>query len=169
MMFKKGWSTHVTMLVKTLNASTGDVLELGSGLFSTPMLHWLCKEQNRKLVTLENNEEYINFARQFRSNLHRIGQVESMDGFQINSHWGIVFVDHDFPYQDRGKDAIRFKDSADFIILHDTEREDLYGYGQVWKHFKYRYDWKECQPWTSVVSNFKDLSFLEKRGLNTAI
>lgn len=159
----KGWSTHNTILIKTVTLSKGKVLEIGAGPFSTPLLHWICKERGLKLVTLESNPDYYKFARQFQSGLHRIRQVENLDDFPINEHWGVVFIDHDFKNRKRGLDAVKFKDNADFIVLHDTEEEQNYRYDITWPHFKYRYDWKECSPWTSVVSNFIDLSVLEKR------
>ncbi len=58
-----------------------------------------------------------------------------------------------------GELSIRLKNSADYIILHDTEPdcEKEYGYDKVWEHFKYRKDWKLCRAWTTVVSNTKIL------------
>lgn len=153
------------MLLKTVGRSDGHVLELGAGIFSTPLLHWLCKDRNIKLVTLENNIDYFNFARQFRSRLHSIKFIEKTEDFPVRGHWGVVFIDHEMPYQKRGEDAVRFKDNANYIVLHDTETEKLYGYDKIWEHFKYRYDWRECRPWTSVVSNFKDLSWLDDHNI----
>lgn len=158
--YSKGYSTHNAMLIKTVENCQGNVLEYGSGIFSTPLLHWLCKDLNKKLVTLESDKNYFKFVYQFRSRLHRIILIENWDDFPIKEHWGVVLIDHDQPYQRRGADALRFKDSADYIILHDTEVQNIYGYDKIWQHFKYRYDWKECRPWTSVISNFKELSWL---------
>lgn len=158
--YSKGWSTHNAMLIKTVAESKGKVLEFGAGFFSTPLLHWLCKDLNKKLVTLENNIVFFNFARQFRSRLHSVRYIENWDNFPVNEHWGVILIDHDKPYQRRGTDALKFKGSADFIVLHDTEVEKIYGYDKIWKYFKYRHDWKECRPWTTVVSNFIDLSWL---------
>lgn len=78
-------------------------------------------------------------------------------------HWGVVLIDHS-PMKPlrRGMDAIRLKDSADFIVMHDTEfkEEKHYGYDDVWPHFKYRHDWTEQIPHTSVISNLHDVSKL---------
>lgn len=161
--YSKSWSTHNTMLFKTVTQTKGEVLEIGAGLFSTPLLHWLCKEYNLRLTTLESNPDFFKFAKQFQSSMHHIRLVDNVDDYKLNKHWGVVFVDHDFSNQLRGNDAIAFKNNADFVVMHDTEAEEKYGYDKVWGHYKYRYDWKECRPWTSVVSNFKDLSFLNKK------
>jgi hypothetical protein len=74
----------------------------------------------------------------------------------------MVFVDH-HPPERRMIETSRFKDVADYIVIHDTERESReYNRSEILDGFKYRHDWKDCKPWTSVFSNFKDLSFLSK-------
>lgn len=154
----KGYSTHNTLLLKAVNACKGNVVEFGGGFFSTPLLHWVCKDLGKNLVTLENDTTFYDFTKQFRSKSHKVIFIEDWDDFKADSNWGVVFIDHDQPYQRRGYDAIRFKDVAEFIVIHDTEHEKLYGYDEVWSHFKYRYDWKECRPWTSVISNLVDVT-----------
>jgi hypothetical protein len=157
----KRWTTHIGVLTKVLLASSGDVIETGSGLFSTPLLHWLCKDMNRRLISYENRPEFYNFARQFQSRLHRIRFVANYNEININTHYGLVFIDNgdDQPNERRGNIALLFKDFADYIVMHDTE-QNTYDYKGVWSHFKYTYTWKGCLPWVSVVSNFKELSWL---------
>jgi len=159
----KNWSTHLPMLIKTAQMTDGPILEIGSGLYSTPLLHWLCYEKKRRLVTYENDFDYFNFARSFRSKNHDVRFVKDWDEMDIvNKHWSVVLIDHT-PSIRRAADAIRLKNNADYIIIHDTEPEhsDEYDYDRIWPHFKYRYDWKGCKPWVTVVSNFKDLSNLQ--------
>jgi len=153
----KSYTTHVGVLVKVLQMSKGDVIEMGTGPYSTPLLHWVCKGMGRHLISYEDNLEYYNFARQYRSGFHSIRQVTDWDKVGIPPHCGVVLIDH-MPSIRRGIDALRFKDSADYIILHDTEAVKTYGYDKIWPNFKYIYTWKESCPWVSVVSNFKDLS-----------
>lgn len=148
----KRYTTHMPLLIKIVQMSKGPILELGSGIFSTPLLHWLCAEDERKLFTYENNLEYFPFAKRFQSRNHRIRFTKNYKDINTEVHWGVVFIDHSPEYQ-RGDDAIKLKNSTDYIILHDTQELNHYGYEDVWEHFKYRYDWKFCIPWTSVVSN----------------
>jgi hypothetical protein len=152
--FKKEWTTHMPMLIKAVQASTGPVMEIGAGPFSTPLLHWLCRD--RRLVTYENIQYYYDFAKRFKWRNHRIKLISDWDALQTRQHWGVIFIDHD---GHRGEDAVKFKDKADFIVLHDSD-ERCYGYDKLEGHFKYRFDWKECKPWTTVVSNFKDITKL---------
>jgi hypothetical protein len=157
---KKEWTTNMPMLLKVILNSTGPVCEVGGGPFSTPLLHWLCKIQGRKLTTYENHYDYWYFCHRFTSRDHYVKLIENWDDMDFKTHWGVVFIDH-HPEERRGIDVINFKDTADYIIMHDTEAKGLYDWDKINKLFKYKFDWKECLPWTSVVSNFKDLKFLE--------
>lgn len=154
---RKDWTTHMGVLTKVVLASSGDVLEFGSGPFSTPLLHWLCKDMNRLLISYENDLNFFKFAEQFESRLHRIRFVKDWDNIDTITHRGVVFVDH-HPLERRETDAIRFKNSSDFVVIHDTEFEDTFK--NVWSNFKHINTWKECRPWVSVVSNFRNLSQL---------
>lgn len=157
----KRYTTHMGILTKVLTISSGDVLELGTGPSSTPLLHWVCKDMRRSLISYENDPEFYNYARQYRSKLHRIVLVKDWDEIDTKTHRGLILIDHS-PAERRSIDIIRFKDSADFIVIHDTDEEQHYGYQKTWPYFKYVYTWKECRPWVSVVSNYKDLSEFKK-------
>lgn len=151
--------THIPTLIKAIANTKGDVCEVGAGFASTPFLHWLC--QGRKLVTYENDSDYFNFAKKFQTNNHRARKTEDFSNMDFNRHWAVVFIDHTAdrgknPHK-RGDDAIKFK-NADLIIMHDTEKSEEYGYDKVFPFFKYRYDWTECRPHTSVVSNIIDVT-----------
>lgn len=154
--FAKSWSTHMAMLIKVVQLTDGPIFEMGAGLYSTPLLHWLCAENHRKLVTLETDPIYLDLAKKYRSRNHRI--INDINKLSKN-HWSVVLIDGDT--DDRANIAIKFKDCADYILLHDSNEPDkVYGYDKVYPLFKYRYDWKFATPWVTVLSNFKDLSKL---------
>lgn len=155
----KHWSTHMTLLIKALQATKGTVVEVGGGVFSTPLLHWLCKMQDRRLITYENEKQFFDFSHEFQSTRHSVRLINDWDEMDFKSRRGVVFIDH-HPEFRRGLDAIRFRNSADIIVMHDTERPDKYNYNDVWKHFKYVQHWKDCRPWTSMVSNTIDVTKL---------
>jgi len=154
----KGLSSHNLLLIKAVLMSKGDVAEVGAGLFSTPLLHWLTKAMNRRLITYENSEEFFVFAKRFQSQLHRIRKIGNWDDMDFKRHWGVVFIDH-APAERRSQDVINFKDTADYIVMHDTEPNAYkkYGWDKCWSYFKYRYDWTDGWPNSSVVSNFYPL------------
>lgn len=160
---QKQMSTHMLTIMKCLEQTKGDVCEVGAGFYSTALMHWLCQKMGRKLFTYESDPGYYHYAWKFRTTSHRVRKTEDYSDIDFKRHWSVVFIDHtadrgNNPHT-RGDDALKFE-NADLIIMHDTEpwNEGQYGYPKVWPHFKYRYDWKEGAPWTSVVSNTIDVT-----------
>jgi hypothetical protein len=161
----KQYTTHMPVLIKLVQATDGPVLELGSGLFSTPLLHWLCAENGRKLVTYEEHPQWYKIARRFTAKNHSVRLVTDWDKLDLGNNWSVVFIDHDGPpydpYGRRKIDALRLKDRADYLVIHDTQ-EPAFDYDKrFWSYFKYRYDWKFCTPNTTIVSNRKELSWIK--------
>jgi len=155
-------STHFPMLIKTVQASQGTVLELGSGMFSTPLLHWLLFGTGRKLVTYESYPHYLDFAKKFKTPDHEVIYVKDWDKLMFPDHYSVVFIDHSIPKKKhtRGDDAARFANNADFVVLHDggDKAHAKYGYQAIYPLFKYRYDWTGNKVNTTVLSNFIDVT-----------
>ena len=146
----KQMSSHLPVLLQAIQKTKGDICELGSGFYSTPFLHWLCRDRN--VVSYEDNPEYFYFAKRFQTTHHRIRPQSSIE---FDRHWAFVFIDHES--ERRGRDAVKFT-NADLIILHDSESEVEYGYDKVWPHFKYRKDFTNYRPFISIVSNKIDVT-----------
>ncbi len=159
------WSSFIPTLIKAVQNTDGPILELGSGLFSTPLLHWLCAEQGRSLSTYEDTQEYYRFARKFRTETHEIKFVTDWDKEDFDKEkWSIVLIDH--TAKRRTIDALRLKSHAQFIILHDTQEVSWhhYGYKKLWSKFKNIYHWEydlANLPRTSVVSNISNLDIFK--------
>jgi hypothetical protein len=132
---------------------------MGVGFSSTPLLHWITL--GRKLVSYESDQDYFHFAKKFISDNHKVRHANrEFTNVDYNRHWSVVFIDHSpRKPRTRGDDAMKFT-NADLMVLHDTEPESAghYGYDQVFKKYKYRYDWKLCKPYCSIVSNVIDVS-----------
>lgn len=156
MNLKKEYTTWMPMILKLAANTRGPILELGSGPFSTPLLHWLCAEKKRELWTYEDSPEYMEFAQKFRSRTHHIRFVEDWEK-TVYPEGSIALIDQ---MHKRAETAILLKDTVEFVVLHDSESPEVYGYDQVWPHFKYRYDWIYGRPWTTVLSNQNKLSWL---------
>jgi len=161
----KGQSSHIPLLLKYSEITKGPILELGAGLFSTPLLHWICAESERPLLTYEHNKEWFETARRFRARNHLVRFVKNWDEIDLTeippninknySRWDLAFIDHEGDR--RMVDAIRLKSAAEYIILHDTNDVRAYDPQKLRSHFKYRHDWTFSIPTTSVVSNFHKL------------
>jgi len=153
------YGSHLPVLTKIVNLTTGPIIELGVGLYSTPYLHYACYGSKRQLVSYDNSDGWIRYFRDCRSDFHEINLITDWDKLQINDGADIVFVDH-LPDFRRAVEAGRFANHAKFVILHDSEpqNDQHVRYSTIYPLFKYRFDYTACLPHTTVLSNFIDLS-----------
>ncbi len=136
----------------------GPVLELGCGIGSTPLLHEIVARSGRRLVSLENNPEYL-FSDLGRDN-HEVRLVEEWaNAPEMNQSWDVALVDH-APGESRVEAIMLLQNGARLIVVHDTGII-TYGYEDVFGEFRYRHDDRRGRPWTTVVSNFDDLKWLK--------
>jgi len=151
-------ASHITLLSRVVNLSEGDILEIGTGYFSTLFLHWMAHIYKRNVYSYENDPKWYAKSLRANSKYHKIIFVNNWDELPVDRHWGVVFIDHK-PGERRPVEIKRFANSADYIVIHDTEpeHEKEYGLSKIWPLFKYVYHSKKILPWTSVVSNFKKL------------
>jgi hypothetical protein len=171
------WGSHLPVLMKVASLTTGDILELGAGFFSTPYLFWICKEQKRKFVSYENEYEWFKQIWRWKNpkgskvttdklsvispdKLLEYHFVSSWDMADIDKEWDVVLVDHS-PSQRRIVEIKKLANLAKYIVVHDTQRDTKFcDYPQIYSLFKYRYDYSKAIPYTTVLSNFMDLSNL---------
>ena len=155
------YSTHLPVLMECLNRTNGDVLELGPGVFSTPVLHWMCETTGRNLLSIESDRMWSRFCRQyFRTDHHDFLYVRKWDDAKgaISKEWDVVLVDHS-PSKRRVEEIALLANLAKYIVIHDSEpwKDREYHYSTIYPLFKYRYDFKEVDHNTTVLSNFVDL------------
>ena len=157
-----GLGTHLPLLMKAMEVSTGRVAEIGAGFFSTPYLHWQTYLQRRKLVTFENDLKFLRFFDRYQTEWHDLVPVTDWDTIDLSSEWGVALIDH-APAERRIQEIKRLADTCDFIVVHDTEgrREGYYHYRDTLATFKYRKDFTAVRPHTCVVSNRIPLDTLE--------
>lgn len=152
--------THLPLLVRVFDKSKGDVLEVGTGYFSTLILDWLASFTHRHVYSYESREYWYQRAKKYEGPYHHIVYTPNWDkaDFGGKKHWGMVFIDHG-PDQRRVVEIERLANKTDYMVIHDTDpkRDKQYGYSAIFPLFKYRLDDKKVVPWTSVVSNFKKL------------
>ena len=158
------FGSHIPLLVKVLLASTGDCLEMGMGFNSSLIMHWLCADQGRVLVSYENDHDYFNWplrAGKFNSPNHYVYEIKDWDEARIQRPWGLAFLDHK-PAERRIVDVRRLADWAEYIIIHDSEgRNDQYfHYQEIYPLFRYQFNYNKFEPHTTVLSNFRSLENL---------
>lgn len=160
MMVSLAYGTHLPCLIKALSKTTGDILELGTGVFSTPYLRYQCMLSNRLLVSYENFESWYKFMLKYwtPNDNHEINFIKEYKDAPIDKEWDVVLIDQT-PDISRSQEAIRLKDKAKYIILHDSNPSNnkVTHYSEVYPHFKYRATWNGDKNSATVVSNFIDL------------
>lgn len=163
MKFSIRYSTHLPALMRALEVTTGDVLELGAGIFSTPVLHWLCKRAKRRLVSMDNDPRFYAWAEGFRSPLHELVYVDDWAEADIEQPWGVALVDHS-PSDRRIEEIKRLQQLATVLVVHDTNGRwnKAYHYDKIWDLFTYKYTFTQVEPSTSLLSNILDVTKIMK-------
>ena len=126
--FEHRWNafaTHQPVLFSALSLTSGPVLELGCGEGSTRMMHHLCLNQGRELISIDHNAHYLSFyERRFRSRTHVFESgadwASALSRF-ASWKWGVVFVDCGPGWHSRILPLQLFKDRATFIVIHDID------------------------------------------------
>lgn len=137
----KAYMTHLPTLFAALLATDGAVLELGAGFVSTPLLRTFCAAANRHFISLDDD---LNWALACSS-------VHCRDYFTlpvyVESCWSVVFIDN-APASRRAADALLFRQSAEFVVIHDWESPEI-GFAHPWPYSRV----DRRQPQTIVLSN----------------
>lgn len=164
------WGSHLPILMKVMSLSKGDVLELGAGLYSTPFLYWLCRDQERKFVSFENDFDWWRMVWNIKDVTQETMITRIIEG-AVSCHiadwndldlenmgrWSVAFIDHS-PSRRRIIDIKALANKADFVVIHDTQRNYKFcDFKQIYPLFRYRYDYDKSIPHTTVLSNFINL------------
>ncbi len=132
--------THIPVLLACLHRSTGPILELGGGWYSTPLINAF--SHGRLARTIESNPEWF-------TKISSIGPChpDTMKSHQFvlapdydlapleDQQWAVAFIDH-APAERRIKDIERLRSHSTLIIAHDTE-DDAYNYHPLLSSFRY--------------------------------
>ena len=155
------YGTHLPCLIKAMEKTTGDVLEMGVGVFSTPFLHYQCMLSKRKLISYENCLPWLNFFNQrysYENEYHNMFHVEKYADAPIEKPWDVVLIDQTPDYS-RSEEIRRLVNFAKYIVIHDSgpKFDKQYGYDKIYPLFKYKAVWDIDTNQATVLSNFVDL------------
>lgn len=155
------WNNHLPLLILGLQISkrstTGfDVIELGSGEGSTPLLRQYCMDQQLTLQSFDNNKEWCE-----KTGAQYIDNWDLLIDEAATRHHGLIFIDH-APGERRHLDAIKLANAADVLVLHDTEEGGAgnYMWEKAWPHFRYRLNFNKTGggAGATLVSNKIDVN-----------
>lgn len=162
------YGTHLGPLVAVMPITSGDVLEMGMGFFSTPYLHYHCTLHKRHLTSYDNERGWVKrfgwsdfHNHHYQSEYHDLIYVKSWDDAKIEKPWDIALMDHS-PSERRIVDAKKLANLARYIILHDSNEEfnREYHYDQIYPLFKYKKIWDKDARHATILSNFNQLDHL---------
>lgn len=142
------YATHLEPLLASVLGTPGDVLELGVGYYSQSILGPACRHQKKKLVSCDNNEQWLTLCG---------GGVYCPDWWLPESvmgvRWGVVFVDS-APASSRLRLIEVLLDRAVVFVLHDANPcyNQLYRYADVLPHFAHQVVWDKRHPATIIAS-----------------
>jgi hypothetical protein len=154
---------------------------MGGGNYSTPLVSAFANVQHREAHTVETNAAMHELLARFSSPFHKIWQVSGYDFApdgrflpradrttaqytEIQARfladfcqkgpprWSVVFIDQAPGYL-RVPAIEHFADIADFIVTHDTEMVDAYGFEPCLSTFRHRWDSRLQAPYATIVSN----------------
>lgn len=156
------WDSHRPLLWEAMEATTGDIIELGVGGGSTEQLHEYCKARGRRLFSYESSLEYYRQFEKFRTDWHQVEFVGENWEPMIERHRGnvgVLFSD-EAPGQIRKYNISMFCNIANIIVAHDAEKESDHGYkySLVKPLFKYHKLHEFPGASTAAFSNFIDVS-----------
>ena len=154
------WSSHLPILWEALNATEGEVIELGMGDGSTPKLDIAC--YGRQLFSYENNLEWYRKYEKYRSETHAIEFTQNwMEPIERHRYSiGVLFSD-EAPGEYRKYNIAMFCNTAKVIVAHDAEPEAAGGYRYDLVEPLFRYKKRFEHPSgidTAAFSNFIDVT-----------
>lgn len=152
------YGTHLPCLIQAFGKTTGDILELGTGVFSTPYLHYACTLSKRNLVSYENFPEWYEFMKKYENEYHKVNFVEKYSNASVDKLWDIVLIDQTPDYS-RLEEAKRLAHLAKYIVVHDSNPSNyrVTHYDELYNHFRYKTDWMGDNNRATVLSNLVDL------------
>lgn len=120
------WGSHLVPLMACVCATRGPVLEVGVGNWSTPVLHAYCNAAGRRLVSVDEDKLWIQQYLPMRVCQHSVASVRYDDYLHRASgeEWSVVFLDHS-PGERRAADALLFRDTAEYILVHDYSGAEI--------------------------------------------
>jgi hypothetical protein len=118
-------TTHQPVLYATAQRCPGPIAEFGCGHGSTPLLHEIAGTRGLQLVSLEDDPDWMSvFRSKLETTWHTFRLVEDWEEElrrpEWEEHWGLIFLDNE-PWEARVEAALRLRDRADYVIIHDSD------------------------------------------------
>jgi len=153
------YGTHLPVVMRAMQLTTGPVLEMGMGYNSSYTMHWMCAARRRPITSFESKPKWFVFARWFETDWHKIVLTRDWDAADIEYDWDVALLDFDSNPL-RVNAAKRLAHRVKYIVLHDTNGRyfNLTHFDTLLPLFKWRWTYNQYTPHTTVFSNLVDLT-----------
>lgn len=161
--------THMALLLTAVAHTTGPILELGAGDYSTSLLHAVCSTNGRSIMTADTDKKLLYDFLDLQSERHFFTYVPVYeDDLELNPRptlwdmvgggiqWSVVLINHR-PGERRVKDIERLRAHTHIFVVHDTQ-EAGYRYQPLLDSFKYKYVDERYATQTTLVSDMIDVA-----------
>lgn len=154
------WGSHLPALVAAVGASTGPVVELGVGHFSTPALHAMCAALGRVLFSVEQDparaRKFVRMDSRFHKTIVSEYAAFLADDTQPN-RWGVAFIDHSPGGASRAEAFRLLIPRASYVVVHDYHLENEDHIAPLLVGLKSVYVTTHQQPPTLIASRDYEL------------
>jgi len=153
--------TFIPVLISAVENTAGPILEIGCGDNSTPLLHALCSVNERYLLSISVDKEMFSKYSYLNRPWHQITILPSVAHVNKDVWWSVVLID--YISETERINAIKvLRATTDIFVVHDADSLH-HEFNNLLDSFKYRYDYKQYVPSTTIVSDTIDISlFIEK-------
>ncbi len=157
-----GYGTHITPLIAAVMSTYSNVIEMGMGDYSTPLLHEIIKSEiyhgkDRRLISVESDLAWAKNFEDLKTPWHELLHINDWKDFEFPDDISVMFIDH-APAERRIVDIEKFKNRVSVIVVHDTEKTNYYGYERILSKFKYRFEYERYSKRTTLLSNTIDVT-----------
>jgi len=140
------YSTHIEALVNAVLSTPGDILELGCGDYSTPILSAIAKSRGDKLVVNSSDPEWS-------SKFIGMAEIKLVDWatWVPFGNWGLVFLDSEQFTSERIKWLPTLAKISKVIVMHDVDAAMMApDYESIVSGFRSTILYSKHTPWTAV-------------------
>lgn len=110
------YATHLEALIAAAVESKGDILELGCGDYSTPILSAIARHHGANLFIKSSSPDWA-------SRFKHLADIEivNWETCSIGGKYGMIFIDSEEHHEGRMTKLIQLKYHAPIIVMHDAD------------------------------------------------
>jgi hypothetical protein len=171
-------ASHQRVLLGSILRTSGPILELGVGWYSTPLLHEIATTLRRPVLTVDNNKDWFTQFEGLENAYHQfklvgwwgelwpwlpryLNEVDPLLGKVregvSNNDFAVALIDQNQPCE-REYSIRQLLGKVQVFVMHDTEEGPAYGYNRMLPAFAHQWTDKCQRAWTTVASNVYDVS-----------